>query len=105
MHILAIRCIGRVREATQNRIQYWTHMTSPQPVETRWALVTGGGKGIGESVCRQLAAQGLRIAVADIDGVNARRVAESLGAPHLAVTADVADESSVRAMFEQVERQ
>ena len=56
-------------------------------------------------MCRQLATQGLRVAVADIDAANARRVADSLGTPHLAVTADVADESSVRAMFEQVERE
>ena len=72
--------------------------------DTRWALVTGGGKGIGEAVCRLLAAQGLKVAVADIDGANAARVAASLGAPHRALTADVSDEAAVRRLFDELER-
>lgn len=71
--------------------------------ENRLALVTGGGKGIGEAVCRQLAAAGLRVVVADIDGDNARRVAASLGERHIAKTADIADEASVKALFDEVE--
>ncbi|UUZ62925.1 SDR family NAD(P)-dependent oxidoreductase [Polaromonas sp. P1-6] len=38
--------------------------------ENRLAVVTGGGRGIGEAVCRQLAKSGLRVVVADIDGEN-----------------------------------
>jgi NAD(P)-dependent dehydrogenase (short-subunit alcohol dehydrogenase family) len=71
--------------------------------ENRLALVTGGGKGIGEAVCRQLAAAGLRVVVADIDGDNARRVAASLGERHIAKTVDIADEASVKALFDEVE--
>jgi NAD(P)-dependent dehydrogenase (short-subunit alcohol dehydrogenase family) len=69
----------------------------------RLALVTGGGRGIGEAVARQLAAQGLRVVVADIDGASASRVADSLGSPHAGRTVDVADEPAVEAMFEELE--
>jgi NAD(P)-dependent dehydrogenase (short-subunit alcohol dehydrogenase family) len=71
--------------------------------EQRLALVTGGGRGIGEAVCRQLARQGLRVVVADIDGDNAARVARELGAGHAGETVDVADEAAVTGLFERVE--
>ncbi|MDR0478007.1 MAG: SDR family NAD(P)-dependent oxidoreductase [Desulfobulbaceae bacterium] len=49
-----------------------------QPLkEERLAVITGitgSGRGIGEAMCRHLAQQGLRIAVADINGNNPRRV-------------------------------
>lgn len=69
----------------------------------RLAVVTGGGRGIGEAVARRLAAEGLRVVVADIDAANAARVAERLGAPHAARTVDVADEVAVQALFDDVE--
>jgi NAD(P)-dependent dehydrogenase (short-subunit alcohol dehydrogenase family) len=69
----------------------------------RLALVTGGGRGIGEAVARRLAAEGLRVVVADIDGGNASRVSDSLGAPHAARTVDVADEAAVASLFDEVE--
>lgn len=76
-----------------------------QTKDNRLALVTGGGRGIGEAVCRQLASAGLRVVVADIDGENARSVAASLGAGHIGATVDVADEASVVALFDAVEAQ
>ena len=75
-----------------------------QPIkEERLAVVTGGGRGIGEAVCRQLAKQGLRIAVADIHGDNAQRVARDLGAGHAGYSVDVSDEKAVQSLFTQVE--
>ncbi len=71
--------------------------------DDRLALVTGGGRGIGEAVARELAAAGMRVVVADIDGTSAARVANSLGTPHAARTVDVADEAAVQALFEDVE--
>lgn len=72
-------------------------------VDGRVALVTGGGRGIGEAIARQLAGQGLRVVVADIDGTNVARVAADLGAPHTGRTVDVADEGAVHGLFEDVE--
>ena len=39
------------------------------------ALVTGSGRGIGEAICRKLSEHGAAVAVADIDGESAGRVA------------------------------
>jgi NAD(P)-dependent dehydrogenase (short-subunit alcohol dehydrogenase family) len=55
----------------------------------RVALVTGGGSGIGEAVARRLAAEGCRVAVADIAGDAAGRVAGEIGGRP--ITFDVGD--------------
>jgi NAD(P)-dependent dehydrogenase (short-subunit alcohol dehydrogenase family) len=60
------------------------------------AIVTGGGRGIGEAIARRLAAAGARVLVADIDGDSASRVATSIDG--VAVTADVTDDDQVEAM-------
>ncbi|UHC19982.1 SDR family oxidoreductase (plasmid) [Methylobacterium currus] len=71
----------------------------------RIALVTGGGRGIGQEVCRVLAEAGLTVAAADIDVASARRCAADLpGAGHAGYEVDVADEESVEALFAGVER-
>ncbi|BCM81629.1 SDR family NAD(P)-dependent oxidoreductase [Methylobacterium indicum] len=70
----------------------------------RIALVTGGGRGIGQEVCRVLAEAGLTVAAADIDAESARRSAAGLPGPgHAGYTVDVADEASVEALFAAVE--
>ena len=62
------------------------------------AIVTGGGSGIGEALCRELARRGTRVVVADIDGENAGRVAAAIAADDGQVearTIDVASEPDV----------
>ncbi|MGE5327398.1 MAG: SDR family NAD(P)-dependent oxidoreductase [Deltaproteobacteria bacterium] len=64
------------------------------------AFITGGGRGIGETYARALAAEGAAVVLAEIDLPAAQGVAASIaesGAPTLAVTCDVADEGSVDA--------
>jgi NAD(P)-dependent dehydrogenase (short-subunit alcohol dehydrogenase family) len=70
------------------------------------ALVTGGAKGIGEEVCRRVAARGLKVWIADLDMVNARNLAaelQSQGASAEAIELDVSRPESVGAVFARVE--
>ena len=62
------------------------------------ALVTGGGRGIGEATAHALAARGARVMVADIDPDAARATAKTIGPDADAVTVDVADDAAVAAM-------
>jgi 2-hydroxycyclohexanecarboxyl-CoA dehydrogenase len=74
-------------------------MTEPRRV----ALVTGGAGAIGAAVCRELAAQGRVVAVADLDGEGAALLGAEIGG--LGVPLDVADPDSVdRALDEVRER-
>ena len=65
------------------------------------ALVTGAGSGFGEGMARRFAKEGAKVAVADINGEAAERVAGEIntgGATGLALTANVADGGEVAAM-------
>ena len=64
-------------------------------LEGRNALVTGGASGIGAATARRLAAEGARVAVADLDEAGARDVAGEIDGQ--AVRMDVADAASARA--------
>jgi NAD(P)-dependent dehydrogenase (short-subunit alcohol dehydrogenase family) len=65
------------------------------------ALVTGAGSGLGEAVARALAAQGVRVALLDINEAGARRVADELGADRaLALRCDITDAASVTAALD-----
>jgi len=69
---------------------------------SRVAVVTGGGSGIGEAVCRRLAEAGIKVAVLDVHAESARRVAENLkasGGSALGIPADVSDRAAVESAF------
>ena len=72
---------------------------------SRVAVVTGGGSGIGESVCRRLAAAGHRVAVVDLQGGAAERLAADLladGASAIGLSTDVSDRAAVEDAFDAV---
>jgi 2-hydroxycyclohexanecarboxyl-CoA dehydrogenase len=76
-------------------------MVSAMRLEGRIALVTGGASGIGAATARRLAAEGARVAVADVDLEGATAVAAEIdGAP---IAMDVADATSARAGVEAAE--
>jgi 2-hydroxycyclohexanecarboxyl-CoA dehydrogenase len=70
-------------------------------LEGRIALVTGGASGIGAATARRLAAEGARVAVADVNEDGAREVAGEIDG--VAVRMDVADPSSARVGVAAVE--
>jgi 3-oxoacyl-[acyl-carrier protein] reductase len=69
-------------------------------LDGRVALVTGGGQGIGEAICRRLAAAGARVGVFDRDAGTAQRVAVEIGGIPLA--GDVTSEADVQTAAEEL---
>jgi NAD(P)-dependent dehydrogenase (short-subunit alcohol dehydrogenase family) len=53
-------------------------------------LVTGGAQGLGAAVCRQMAARGWTVAVADVNAAGAEAVAAACGASAFAIAVDLA---------------
>jgi len=73
-------------------------------LEGKVALVTGGGRGLGEVICRTLAREGAHIAVSDINLADAERVATAIrrvGSKAVAIKADVSSQKEVKAMVAQ----
>jgi NAD(P)-dependent dehydrogenase (short-subunit alcohol dehydrogenase family) len=64
-------------------------------IDGRIAFVTGAGRGIGRSLCREFKQRGAAgVVIADLDGALARSTASELGG--LGVQCDVADEAAVQ---------
>ena len=70
-------------------------------VDGKVAVVTGGGSGLGETICIRFAREGARVAVLDVDLEAAKLTAELAGG--VAVRADVSDSASVDRALEEVE--
>jgi 2-hydroxycyclohexanecarboxyl-CoA dehydrogenase len=71
---------------------------------TEIAVVTGGAGAIGYAICRQLATEGRRVVVVDLDAKQAQRAATDLpGTGHLGLGVDVSDTDAVRAAIDRVE--
>lgn len=70
----------------------------------RRAIVTGGAKGIGAAICRALAAEGVRVAVADLDEAAAARLAGEIGGGARGYAIDVRRRKSVEDCFAAVVR-
>ena len=73
--------------------------------ESRIAIVTGGARGIGAAISRRLANEGLGVVVLDLDAGSCASVVDDInaaGGRAIGVGADVTDEASVAAAFEDI---
>jgi 3-oxoacyl-[acyl-carrier protein] reductase len=76
---------------------------SVERLDGRVGLVTGGGRGIGEAVARELAAYGMRIAVTGRTEMQVRTVSEAIGG--LGLIGDVSRQRDVEGWVAETERQ
>jgi NAD(P)-dependent dehydrogenase (short-subunit alcohol dehydrogenase family) len=67
-------------------------------IQGQSAVVTGGGSGLGEATARELARQGARVAVLDLNADAARRVAAEIGG--IGCACDICDASAVTAALD-----
>jgi 2-hydroxycyclohexanecarboxyl-CoA dehydrogenase len=73
-------------------------------LQDKVAIVTGGGGGIGSATCRRFAEAGTTVAVFDIDGAAADRVASTIGGDNaVSVTCDITDHAAVTQAVAAVE--
>jgi len=70
-------------------------------LKDRVAIVTGGGKGIGEEICLGLSREGARIVIAEIDIENSEEVIKKIqnnGSEAIVIKTDVSEENSINNM-------
>ena len=73
-------------------------------LKDRVAIVTGGGKGIGEEICLGLSREGAKIVIAEIDIENSEEVIKKIknnGSEVIIVKTDVSDENSINNMVDE----
>ena len=69
-------------------------------VDGKIALITGGAQGLGEAAARMLAKEGARVAIADLNGEAAQKLAKDIDG--IAVRTDVSNGTNVKALVKAV---
>ena len=97
-----------IPEEDQFDVEYWSleqaklGKAAEKVLARQVAVVTGGGSGIGRATALAMARQGAEVAVLDVNGEAATRVAKEIGGTALALACDVTDSQSVRCAFDAV---
>jgi NAD(P)-dependent dehydrogenase (short-subunit alcohol dehydrogenase family) len=82
---------GRPRHQGENQMK----------LKDKVAIVTGAGRNIGESIAHRLADEGAKVAVVDLEGDRAEKVAADIkaaGSEAIGIAANVADEDAVKGL-------
>jgi short-subunit dehydrogenase len=77
----------------------------PRILAGQTAAVTGGARGIGLATAKALLAQGMKVAIGDVDVEAARTSAEQLGPSAVALALDVTERDSFASFLDEAERQ
>ena len=72
-------------------------------LDNKVAVVTGGGQGIGEAICRRFASAGAKVGVFDMSAENAGRVAKAIGG--IVLVGDITKEADVERVFGEIVKQ
>src|SRR5690348_11055165 len=80
----------------------WKHATALD-LEGRVAVVTGGSRGLGFALCRELLGRGARVATCARGEEQLEQARRRLGGGVLAVPCNVSEEAQVQAFIQQVE--
>ena len=75
----------------------------PRPLSGQVVAITGGARGIGHATARALSHHGAHVAICDLDGDLAERVAAELGGRAFGVGVDVTDNAAFTAFLDGVE--
>ncbi|MBS2969503.1 SDR family oxidoreductase [Metabacillus sp. KIGAM252] len=81
-------------------------MTNSSVKNTKVAIVSGGGSGIGKAAALKFAREGIRVCILDLDKESALEVRDEInqfGGEAIAIETDMADEAMVKAAIEEVE--
>jgi len=111
--LLDAEAVGRfepVGEADTFDMEYWSLEQAKlgkgreKRLARHIAVVTGGAGAIGSATAKAFAAEGCEIALLDLDGDAADKLARAIGGPVLALACDVTDPAAVGEAFDRIVR-